>query len=108
MSVSVSEETLLLLARLSRVALGPDEEKEFIQDLNRILGFMEQLNEVDVMDVPPLLQIVDQEEFEHPLAEDVEDSSGQLPRSVFLDNVPQHQHRAGLVLVPAVMQGYES
>jgi len=53
----VNEELIDKLAKLSRLSFKPDEKKAIIKDLERILGFVEQLEEVDTEGIDPLIHI---------------------------------------------------
>lgn len=56
--MSVDQATVRRIARLARIAV-PDEEIPKLQgELNAILGFVEQLNEVDVEGVEPMTSVV--------------------------------------------------
>jgi aspartyl-tRNA(Asn)/glutamyl-tRNA(Gln) amidotransferase subunit C len=56
--MSVDKETVKRVARLARIAVT-DEEAESLQgELNTILGFVEQLNEVDVTGIEPMTSVI--------------------------------------------------
>ena len=46
------------VARLARIAVSDAEAEKLKADLNTILGFVEQLNEVDVTGVEPMTAVV--------------------------------------------------
>jgi aspartyl-tRNA(Asn)/glutamyl-tRNA(Gln) amidotransferase subunit C len=55
--MSVDHETVRRIARLARIAVA-DEDVEHLQgELNAILRFVEQLNEVDVSTVEPMTSV---------------------------------------------------
>ncbi|WP_421723922.1 Asp-tRNA(Asn)/Glu-tRNA(Gln) amidotransferase subunit GatC [Bauldia sp.] len=56
--MSVDRDTVLRVARLARIAVGNDEAEALTGDLNAILGFVEQLNEVDVSGAEPMTSVV--------------------------------------------------
>ena len=57
--MSVTKDDVRKVARLSRIAV-PDEKLEGLAtELNGIMGWIEQLNEVDVEGVEPLTSIVE-------------------------------------------------
>ena len=58
--MSVDIATVKRVARLARIAISEEEAVSFQSELNAILGFVEQLNEVDVSDVEPLSSVVAQ------------------------------------------------
>ena len=56
--MTVDKETVKRVARLARIAVSDDEAEKLRGDLNTILGFVEQLNEVDVTGVEPMTAVV--------------------------------------------------
>ena len=56
--MSVDLATVKRVAKLSRIAVSEDEAVRMMGELNGILGFVEQLNEVDVTGVEPLTSVV--------------------------------------------------
>ena len=57
-SMSVDTQTVLKIARLARIAISEDEARALEPELNNILGFVEQLGEVDTDDVKPMTSVV--------------------------------------------------
>lgn len=55
--MSVSIETVKRVARLARIAVDDADAERMAEELNRILGFVEQLNEVDVSGVEPMTSV---------------------------------------------------
>ncbi|EJF77939.1 Glutamyl-tRNA(Gln) amidotransferase subunit C [Candidatus Bartonella washoeensis] len=55
--MSVDQETVKRVAHLARIAVQEDEAERMTKELNVILGFVEQLNEVDVSGVDPLTSV---------------------------------------------------
>ena len=56
--MSVDKDTVKRVARLARIAVSDAEAEKLKGDLNTILGFVEQLNEVDVTGVEPMTAVV--------------------------------------------------
>lgn len=56
--MSVDIETVRRVARLARIAVTPEEAERMTGELNHILGFVEQLNEVDVTGVEPMTSVI--------------------------------------------------
>jgi aspartyl-tRNA(Asn)/glutamyl-tRNA(Gln) amidotransferase subunit C len=56
--MSVDIETVRRVARLARIAVTPEEAERMTGELNRILGFVEQLNEVDVSGIEPMTSVI--------------------------------------------------
>ena len=55
MTVDIS--TVAKVAKLTRVSVDDDTLPELARDFNAILGFVEQLREVDVTDVEPMVSV---------------------------------------------------
>jgi aspartyl-tRNA(Asn)/glutamyl-tRNA(Gln) amidotransferase subunit C len=74
--MSVNENDVRYMADLARLQLSEDEVKSFTGDMNKILGYMEQLEELDTSDVEPLEHVIDLEsrlrtdKAEKPLSHD--------------------------------------
>jgi aspartyl-tRNA(Asn)/glutamyl-tRNA(Gln) amidotransferase subunit C len=56
--MSVDLETVKRVARLARIAVTPEDAERMTGELNVILGFVEQLNEVDVSGVEPMISVI--------------------------------------------------
>lgn len=57
--MSVDIDTVKRVARLARIAVTEEEAEKMQGELNAILGFVEQLNEVDVSGVEPMTSVVE-------------------------------------------------
>lgn len=56
--MSVDLATVKRVAKLSRIALADDEAGKVMDELNGILGFVEQLSEVNVDGVEPMTSVM--------------------------------------------------
>lgn len=92
-----NKETLRHLESLCRVKCTEEEEEIFVENLKRILDYMEMLKEVHTENVKPLYQV--SEDFYLPLRDDIVGDT--LDRQVFLSNAPAST--AGMVRVPPVI-----
>lgn len=59
--MSVDLETVKRVARLARIAVSPEDAERMTGELNAILGFVEQLNEVDISGVEPMISVTPME-----------------------------------------------
>ncbi len=57
--MSVDLATVKRVARLSRIALADEDAERMRDELNGILGFVAQLDEVDVAGVEPMTSVVE-------------------------------------------------
>jgi aspartyl-tRNA(Asn)/glutamyl-tRNA(Gln) amidotransferase subunit C len=95
--MSLDLATVRRIARLARIHLDEAEVARFQQELNGIIGWIEQLNEVDVTDVEPLTGAA---QMALKMREDVV-TDGNIPEKV-LANAPE---RAGnFFTVPKVVE----
>ncbi len=51
---SLDSSTIAHIARLARIKINDSEQQELLQDLNGIIGFVEQLSEVNTDGVEPM------------------------------------------------------
>lgn len=58
--MSVDKDTVRRIAKLARIALDEGRAALMVHELNGILEWVAQLNEVDVSGVPPMTSVVDQ------------------------------------------------
>jgi len=58
--MSVDKDTVRRVAKLARIALEEERVEPMMGELNGILGWIEQLQEVNVDGVPPLTSVVEQ------------------------------------------------
>lgn len=56
--MSVDIDTVKRVARLARIAVGAEDAERMTGELNAILGFVEQLDEVDVSGVEPMTSVI--------------------------------------------------
>ena len=95
--MSLSADEVAKVALLARLRLAPGELELFTGQLNAIVGFVEQLGELDTADVEPLAHGV---EVHNVFRDDARGPS--LPREEALANAPKRN--AESFLVPAVLE----
>jgi len=93
----VSTEQVRHIAKLARIAMSDEEIERLAPELNNILGWVEQLGEVDTEGVEPLTAVIDQK---LRLREDAV-TEGNI-RDEILANAPEAQH--GFFAVPKVIE----
>ncbi len=55
----INEDVIARVARLSRIALSPDERAHFAREVSGIIQWIEQLGEVDTAGVAPMASVSD-------------------------------------------------
>jgi aspartyl-tRNA(Asn)/glutamyl-tRNA(Gln) amidotransferase subunit C len=96
-TMSVSSEQVRHIAKLARIGMSDAEIEALVPELNNILGWVEQLGEVDTDGVEPLTAVIDQK---LRLRED-RITDGDI-RDEVLANAPEAQH--GFFTVPKVIE----
>ena len=95
--MSVSSQQVRHIAKLARIGMSDAEVKALVPEINNILGWVEQLGEVDTDGVEPLTAVIDQK---LRLRDDVV-NDGNI-RDQVLANAPEAQH--GFFAVPKVIE----
>ncbi len=57
--MAVTKETVEQIARLARLEFSAEETSTFLEQFNRILAYVEKLNEVNTDGVEPMARVVD-------------------------------------------------
>ncbi len=95
--VSVDKETVRKVARLARIAVPEEKLEPMAEELNGILHWIEQLNEVDIEDVEAMTTPV---KMAMPMRDDVV-TDGDI-RDKVLANAPKTED--GFFVVPKVVE----
>lgn len=95
--MSVDHATVRKIASLARIAVSDAEVEAMVPELNAILGFVEQLGEVDTSSVQPMTAVIPNT---LRLREDVV-NDGNI-RDAILANAPAPEH--GFFGVPKVIE----
>lgn len=100
----IDREQVQKVAHLARLELTPEEEEKFTTQLNGILGYFEQLSELDTEKVPPTARAIDVSNVTRP------DQLDPYPdRDQILESAPQQESTAqgDFFKVPQIMGGGE-
>ena len=95
--MSVDTATVRHIAKLARIAVTPQEVDALVPELNNILGWIEQLQEVDVTGVEPMTAVIPNK---LRMREDIVTDGG--VRDAVLANAPVAEH--GFFAVPKVIE----
>jgi aspartyl-tRNA(Asn)/glutamyl-tRNA(Gln) amidotransferase subunit C len=95
--MSVDKETVAKIARLARVRVDENHKESLAKELSNILGWIEQLSELDTDGVEPMTSVVS---MKLPLRDDVVNDGG-YPERVTA-NAPEAAH--GFYAVPKVVE----
>jgi aspartyl-tRNA(Asn)/glutamyl-tRNA(Gln) amidotransferase subunit C len=96
-----NSEDLKALEKLARLKLDTNREVALTENIQKILGYMELLNEVDTHDTLPLTHVI--KGMKAPLGKD--EVSEHLPAEKFLRGAPARV--GGFLKVPVVIEDKE-
>lgn len=100
--MSVDTQTVQKVARLARIAITPADAERLVPELNNILGWIEQLGEVDTAGIEPMTAVIANT---LRLRDDVVDAdpltAGGI-REALMRGAPQAEH--GFFTVPKVIE----
>lgn len=96
-SMSVDLATVRKIASLARIAMNDAEAEALMPELNKILGMVEQLGEVDTTGIEPLAAVIPN----HLRLREDKVTDGGI-RDAVLKNAPQAEH--GFFAVPKVIE----
>ncbi len=95
---SFDRNTIKKLTKLSRIQCSEDEEAQLLLDLQKILSYVELMNEVDTENVRPCNHVL-----EEMFNVERDDAVGEvMPREIFLANAPDKI--GGMIRVPTIMK----
>ncbi|KAB7672457.1 Asp-tRNA(Asn)/Glu-tRNA(Gln) amidotransferase subunit GatC [Bacillus sp. B1-b2] len=93
----ITKEEVKHVANLARLAISEEEAEVFQKQLDAIITFAEQLNEVDTDGVEPTSHVLD---MKNVLREDIPTKG--LPVEEVLKNAPDHEN--GQIKVPSIIE----
>lgn len=85
------------VAHLARLAMTEEEAKAYTEQLDKMISFVELLNELDTEHVEPTSHVLD---MKNVLREDKAKEG--LPQEEVLKNAPEHQD--GYIKVPSIIE----
>lgn len=94
----VSEEEVKHIAELARIELTEEEVNKFTKEISDILGYVEQLKEVDTEGVEPISQVTGKINV---FREDVSEDASQEKKDIMAKNYPDSQD--GYIKVKQIM-----
>jgi aspartyl-tRNA(Asn)/glutamyl-tRNA(Gln) amidotransferase subunit C len=83
--MNIDSKTVKEVAHLARLEFENEEEAKMIASMNRMIGFVEKLNELDTENIEPLIYMTD--EVNHMREDEVKEP---LPQKTVLSNSPKH------------------
>jgi len=96
-TAKISKKDVQYVARLARLNVSEGKMEAFTQQLDRILTYMDKLNELDTSDVEPMSHVTD---VCNAFREDIVQES--LPQRITLENAPEREN--GFFKVPRIIE----
>lgn len=93
-----TDKDILRIAELSRLTVANADMQKFTEQFNNILGYMDQIGQLDTQDVAPTAHVLP---IQNVLREDILKPS--ISNELALQNAPQKEN--GCYVVPKVMEG---
>lgn len=100
--MSINSSTVKKVASLARIAVSDDEAERLVPELNNILGWVEQLGQVDVSGVEPMTAVIPNALRLRDDMVNADPLTGGNVRDKVLANAPQAEH--GFFAVPKVIE----
>jgi aspartyl-tRNA(Asn)/glutamyl-tRNA(Gln) amidotransferase subunit C len=100
--MSINSSTVKKVASLARIAVSDDEAERLVPELNNILGWVEQLGQVDVSGVEPMTAVIPNTLRLRDDVVNADPLTGGNVRDKVLANAPQAEH--GFFAVPKVIE----
>lgn len=100
--MSIDSSTVKKVASLARIAVSDDEAERLVPELNNILGWVEQLGQVDVTGVEPMTAVIPNALRLRDDVVNADPLTGGNVRDKVLANAPQAEH--GFFAVPKVIE----
>ena len=100
--MSVDVATVEKVARLARIAISQEDAERLAPELNNILGWIEQLGEVDTSGVEPTTAVIANTLRLRDDVVDADPLTGGGIRDKLMKNAPQAEH--GFFTVPKVIE----
>ena len=97
MMARITKEQVKHVAHLARLSVTEEDVEQFTEQLDAIISFAEQLNELDTEGIEPTTHVLD---VKNVLRDDVVKES--LPIEAVLKNAPDEQD--GQVKVPSILE----
>lgn len=100
--MSVDKATVARIASLARIRMSDAEAEAMVPELNQILGFVEQLGEVDVTGIEPMTAVIPNKQRLRADVVNADPLTGGDRRDDVLANAPAAEH--GFFGVPKVIE----
>ena len=94
--MSIDNKTVRKVSKLAKIRIDEQEETKLIEELNNILGWVDELKKVDTEQIEPMLSV-----FNESMAMRKDEVSSEISDELVLKNAPES--KSGFFVVPKVI-----
>ena len=95
--MSIDNKTVRKVSKLAKIRINEQEEKKLIEELNNILGWVDELKKVDTEKIEPMLSV-----FNESMIMRKDEVSSEISDELVLKNAPES--KSGFFVVPKVVE----
>jgi len=95
--MSIDNKTVRKVSKLAKIRINEQEEKKLIEELNNILGWVDELKKVDTEKIEPMLSV-----FNESMVMRKDEVSSETSDELVLKNAPES--KSGFFVVPKVVE----
>ena len=95
--MSIDNKTVRKVSKLAKIRINEQEEKKLIEELNNILGWVDELKKVDTEKTEPMLSV-----FNESMVMRKDEVSSKISDELVLKNAPES--KSGFFVVPKVVE----
>ena len=95
--MSIDNQTVRKVSKLAKIKINEKEETKFIEELNNILGWVDELKKVDTEQIEPMLSV-----FNESMVMRKDEVSSEISDELVLKNAPES--KSGFFVVPKVIE----
>ena len=95
--MSIDNKTVRKVSKLAKIKINEQEEKKLIEELNNILGWVDELKKVDTEKIEPMLSV-----FNESMVMRKDEVSSETSDELVLKNAPES--KSGFFVVPKVIE----
>ena len=95
--MSIDNKTVKKVSKLAKIRINEREESKLIEELNNILGWVDELKKVDTEKIEPMLSV-----FNESMVMRKDEVSSEISEELVLKNAPES--KSGFFVVPKVVE----
>ena len=95
--MSIDNKTVRKVSKLAKIRINEPEEKKLIEELNNILGWVDELKKVDTEKIEPMLSV-----FNESMVMRKDEVFSETSDELVLKNAPES--KSGFFVVPKVVE----